>query len=298
MKTELRFAPVFGWYAKQIGCIPVDRSAGRPAMDSMLQAIEQRRTDLGQLVIYPQGTRVAPGARRQYRFGAAAAYEQTGLPCVLAATNAGLFWGRNRFRRLPGTAVLEFLGPLPQGLSAADALAEMERKIEPASDRLMAAAFGVIRNTTRLHRFLPPARILVRTTHLTGPPATNSAPPGRNLPGSVLPARRGRAAFSHIHPPPANAPQPLHPKRGHGSRRPCFPVAVRPKPASLPWRETSPVAVRRTSSGSLPSSDWTSSAIASPTTRSASSGLRCAPPRGSFTIRSITPSRSRSLAVS
>ncbi len=140
MKTELRFAPVFGWYAKQIGCIPVDRSAGRPAMDSMLQAIEQRRTDLGQLVIYPQGTRVAPGARRQYRFGAAAAYEQTGLPCVLAATNAGLFWGRNRFRRLPGTAVLEFLGPLPQGLSAADALAEMERKIEPASDRLMAAA--------------------------------------------------------------------------------------------------------------------------------------------------------------
>ena len=140
MKTELRFAPVFGWYAKQIGCIPVDRSAGRTAMDGMLQAIEQNRADLGQLVIYPQGTRVAPGARRQYRFGAAAAYEQTGLPCVLAATNAGLFWGRNRFLRHPGIAVLEFLGPLPEGLSAADALVEMERRIEPASDELMAAA--------------------------------------------------------------------------------------------------------------------------------------------------------------
>lgn len=140
MKTELRFAPVFGWYAKQIGCIPVNRSAGRVAMDGMLQAIEQRRGDLGQLVIYPQGTRVAPGARRQYRFGAAAAYEQTGLPCVLSATNAGLFWGRNRFLRHPGTAVLEFLEPLPQGLSASDALAEMERRIEPASDRLIAGA--------------------------------------------------------------------------------------------------------------------------------------------------------------
>ena len=140
MKTELRFAPVFGWYAKQIGCIPVDRSAGRTAMDGMLQAIERHRADLGQLVIYPQGTRVAPGARRQYRYGAAAAYEQTGLPCVLAATNAGLFWGRNRFLRHPGIAVLEFLGPLPAGLSAADALVEMERRIEPASDELMAAA--------------------------------------------------------------------------------------------------------------------------------------------------------------
>ena len=139
MKTELRFAPVFGWYAKQIGCIPVDRSAGRAAMDGMLHAIDRHRADLGQLVIYPQGTRVAPGAWRQYRFGAAAAYEQTGLPCILAATNAGLFWGRNSFLRHPGTAVLEFLGPLPEKLTAADALAEMEHRIEPASEKLMAA---------------------------------------------------------------------------------------------------------------------------------------------------------------
>ena len=137
MKQELRFAPVFGWYAKRIGCIPVDRSAGRTAMEGMLQAIERHRGDLGQLVIYPQGTRVAPGVQRQYRIGAAVACERTGLPCFLAATNAGLFWGRNRFLRRPGTAVLEFLDPLPAGLSADDAVVEMERRIEPASDRLM-----------------------------------------------------------------------------------------------------------------------------------------------------------------
>lgn len=140
MKQELRFAPVFGWYAKRIGCIPVDRSAGRTAMEGMLRAIERHRGMLGQLVIYPQGTRVAPGARRQYRIGAAVACEQTGLPCFLAATNAGRFWGRNRFLRHPGTAVLEFLDPLPAGLSAEDAVAEMERRIEPASDRLMAGS--------------------------------------------------------------------------------------------------------------------------------------------------------------
>ena len=139
MKTELRFAPVFGWYARQIGCIPVDRSAGRAAMENMLQAIARQGGNLGQLVIYPQGTRVAPGAHRQYRIGAAAAYEQTGLPCVLAATNAGLFWGRNRFLRRPGTAVVEFLGPLPEGLPAPDALVEMEKRIERASNRLMEA---------------------------------------------------------------------------------------------------------------------------------------------------------------
>ena len=140
MKQELRFAPVFGWYAKRLGCIPVDRGAGRVAMDGMLQAIDQYRDELGQLVIYPQGTRVAPGARRQYRMGAAVATAQTGLPCIPAATNAGLFWGRNRFLRHPGVAVVEFLEPLPEGLTAPRALVEMERRTEAASDALMAEA--------------------------------------------------------------------------------------------------------------------------------------------------------------
>ncbi len=137
MKQELRFAPVFGWYARRIGCIPVDRGAGRVAMEGMLSEIDRSRETLGQLVIYPQGTRVAPGARRSYRMGAAAATERTGLPCTLAATNAGLFWGRNRFLRRPGTAALEFLGTLPDGLPASELLAEMERRIEPASDALL-----------------------------------------------------------------------------------------------------------------------------------------------------------------
>ena len=140
MKTELRHAPVFGWYARRLGCIPVDRSAGRTALAGMIDAIQRHRAGLGQLVIYPQGTRVAPFARVPYRIGAAAAGEATGLPCQLAATNAGLFWGRNRFLRHPGVAVVEFLGPLPAGLAAPDALAEMERRIEAASDRLLGPA--------------------------------------------------------------------------------------------------------------------------------------------------------------
>ena len=136
MKKELRFTPVFSWYAKGLGCIVVDRSAGRTALEAMLAAIRKAKGELGQLVIYPQGTRVAPGARRPYRAGVAAAYVDTGLPCVPAATNTGVFWGRNSVLRRPGIAVVEFLPPIRPGLEQDQALARIEAAVESASDSL------------------------------------------------------------------------------------------------------------------------------------------------------------------
>lgn len=136
MKKELRLAPIFGWYARRIGCIAIDRSAGRRALEGMVAAVRDLQGDLGQLVIYPQGTRVAPGVQHPYRSGAAALLAATGLQCVPAATNAGVFWGRNSILRSPGLAVVEFLPTLAAGMDQSETAQRIEEVVEAASRKL------------------------------------------------------------------------------------------------------------------------------------------------------------------
>lgn len=137
MKRGLLWAPIVGWYARRLGCIAIDRTRGGDAKARILaEAPEQD----GQLIIYPQGTRVAPGAPAPYRTGAALLYGALGRGCVPVATNGGVFWPRTGLRRRPGVAVLEFLPPIPPGLDESDALARMQTEIEAASDALLAAA--------------------------------------------------------------------------------------------------------------------------------------------------------------
>ena len=93
-----------------------------------------------QLVIYPQGTRVAPGARLAFKVGAGVLYDRMGVPCVPAATNAGVFWGRRSAYRRPGLAVVEFLEQIPPGLPVAEFMGRVEETVETASDRLMREA--------------------------------------------------------------------------------------------------------------------------------------------------------------
>lgn len=139
MKRELTRAPVLGWYAARIGCIPVDRGAGGRAVAQMRADVAAGKREPGQLVIYPQGTRVAPGARAPYKIGTAVLYADGGQPCVPVATNVGLFWPKRGILRRPGCAVVEFLPPIPPGLSSDRFMARLERDIETASDALAAA---------------------------------------------------------------------------------------------------------------------------------------------------------------
>jgi len=140
MKSSLRWAPFLGWYALRIGCVPVDRGKRAEAIRQMMDGVARGSARPGQLVIYPQGTRVAPGATRPYKVGAAVLYEQLGQPCVPAATNVGVFWPRLGIYRKPGLAVVEFLPPIPPGRPRAAFMAELEETIEAASNRLMAEA--------------------------------------------------------------------------------------------------------------------------------------------------------------
>ena len=140
MKAILRFAPFLGQYALRLGCIPVRRGRRAEAIREMLAEVRSGRRADGQLVIYPQGTRVAPGARLPYKVGTFALYEQLGQPCVPVAANVGVFWPRRGVLRHPGRAVVEFGEPIPPGLDRAAFMTLLEERIEGASNRLLEEA--------------------------------------------------------------------------------------------------------------------------------------------------------------
>jgi 1-acyl-sn-glycerol-3-phosphate acyltransferase len=141
MKKELTRAPFLGWYARRIGCVAVDRGKRGQAVRQMLEDVRAGNGQgASQLVIYPQGTRVPPGALRDYKPGTAILYEALGQACVPAATNVGVFWPKRSLMRRPGTAVVEFLAPIPPGQPMKGFLAELSSRVERESDRLMAEA--------------------------------------------------------------------------------------------------------------------------------------------------------------
>ncbi len=136
LKRELFMVPLFGWFLKRAGMIGIDRAQGASAMKRMLREA-RAAADAGRpLLIFPEGTRTPPGARRPYHPGIAALYLHLGLPVVPVALNSGLFWGRRSFLKHPGRIVLEFLPPIPPGLGRAAFMRELETRIETATDRL------------------------------------------------------------------------------------------------------------------------------------------------------------------
>ncbi|MEM7520527.1 MAG: lysophospholipid acyltransferase family protein [Pseudomonadota bacterium] len=137
MKRQITWTPVIGQYATRMQMISVDRGKRGKAIIKMMADVEAGKADPGQLVIYSQGTRTAPGAAAPYKVGTAVLYQQLGQPCVPVATNAGYFWPRRGLFRRPGVAVVEFLSPIAPGLDKDTFLARLEDVVETASDRLL-----------------------------------------------------------------------------------------------------------------------------------------------------------------
>jgi 1-acyl-sn-glycerol-3-phosphate acyltransferase len=140
MKSELRFAPILGWYALRIGCVPVNRGKRGAAITKMMSDVKSGLAQPGQLIIYPQGTRVAPGESLPYKVGTAALYSQLGQPCVPVGANVGVFWPKRGITRHPGLAVVAFLPAIQPGLSNAEFMARLEADVETSSTALMAEA--------------------------------------------------------------------------------------------------------------------------------------------------------------
>lgn len=144
MKQQLLYAPILGQYAYRLGCVPVNRGKRGKAIEKMLADVKKGEALPGQLVIYSQGTRLAPGVKRPYKVGTAVLYEQMGTECYPVSTNAGVFWPRHGIYRKPGTAVVDFLPPIEVGLDKDVFLERLEREVEASSEALLDEA-GFVR---------------------------------------------------------------------------------------------------------------------------------------------------------
>ncbi|MGQ3672346.1 lysophospholipid acyltransferase family protein [Xanthobacter sp. TB0136] len=137
LKRELMNIPVFGWYLKKMGMIPVDRSAGPSALRDMAKRARAAADEGRQILIFPEGTRRPPGAPPAYKPGVSYLYAALKAPCLPVALNSGLFWPRRAFTRRPGTIRAELLPPIPPGLPRTEFSTRLEHDIETASNRLL-----------------------------------------------------------------------------------------------------------------------------------------------------------------
>lgn len=137
MKKELLAIPIYGWFARRQGHIAVDRKAGAGAVRRLQRAAQTALAAGRQIVLFPQGTRVAPDERRPYQPGIAGLYQALGVPVVPVALNSGLFWARRSFVKRPGTVLLEILPEIPAGLPRQKFLRTLEDRIETATHHLI-----------------------------------------------------------------------------------------------------------------------------------------------------------------
>ena len=137
MRDSLLKIPFYGWYAVKSGMIPINRGGHASALRAMLSVAKMRVRENRQIVIFPEGTRTAPGTTGEYKPGVAALYRVLGLPCTPMATNSGVHWPAHGFLRRPGLVVYELLEPLPPGLGRDEFMRLLEERLEGASQALL-----------------------------------------------------------------------------------------------------------------------------------------------------------------
>jgi len=111
LKRELLWIPFFGWGLALMSPIAIDRRRGVAALRNMARRGRERLAQGFWVVVFPEGTRVAPGERRPYQLGGAWLAADSGAPVVPVAHNAGLVWPRNAFLKRPGTVTVR-IGPI------------------------------------------------------------------------------------------------------------------------------------------------------------------------------------------
>ncbi len=131
LKRELMWVPLFGWALAAVGSISINRGSGRTAMRQVITKGTEKLKKGRLVMIFPEGTRVAPGERKRYGMGGAILAEKSGYPIIPVAHNAGLFWRRRGVKKHPGTIQMVIGKPIdPTGKSANEIIAEVEEWIE------------------------------------------------------------------------------------------------------------------------------------------------------------------------
>jgi 1-acyl-sn-glycerol-3-phosphate acyltransferase len=137
-KKELLDIPVWGWVARRHGVIAIDRNAGAAAVRHMIQASKASLAEGRPIVLFPEGTRIAPGEAPPLKAGLSALYQMLKVPVIPIAVDAGRFVRRNHFAKQPGVVTYRIGAPIPPGLGRED----MEARVHAAINALNSDAIS------------------------------------------------------------------------------------------------------------------------------------------------------------
>ncbi len=137
LKRELLWVPFFGWALMALQAIGIDRKSGRAAIGQVIKEGERHLKRGHNVIIFPEGTRVAPGERGRYGAGGAILAHHTGFPVVPIALNSGIFWRRRELRKYPGTVQVVIGKPIEvKGLKSSEINQKVENWIESTMETL------------------------------------------------------------------------------------------------------------------------------------------------------------------
>jgi 1-acyl-sn-glycerol-3-phosphate acyltransferase len=139
---HLEKIPLLRGLLHKLGAIVVDSCGGPEARRALSRSAAAANAEGRRILIYPEGHLAKPGERFRYRTGVFHMYRDFDLPVVPVATNLGLFWRQQDFKKNAGTATVEILDPIPNGLDRDEFLARLEGVIEARTAELIAGARG------------------------------------------------------------------------------------------------------------------------------------------------------------
>ena len=136
-KRELHWVPFFGWGIFLCDMIPINRAKGREAMDQVAAVGGKKLREGWNMIMFPEGTRVDPGARRRYKLGGTYLSVATRIAVVPIAHNAGDVWPRGKWLKKPGVVTVSIGAPIaPDDMTPEQQMAKVETWIETEMHRL------------------------------------------------------------------------------------------------------------------------------------------------------------------
>jgi 1-acyl-sn-glycerol-3-phosphate acyltransferase len=139
---HLEHIPLLRGILRKLGAIVVDSCGGPESRRALAESAATAHQEGKRILIYPEGHLARPGERFRYRTGVFHMYRDFDMPVAPVATNLGLFWRQQDFKKTPGTATVEFLDPIPTGLGRHEFMERLETAIETRTCELIAQARG------------------------------------------------------------------------------------------------------------------------------------------------------------
>ena len=137
LKKELLLIPIFGWYLKKIGSISIKRNKVTKDNLSFFNDIKKITSISNRpLIIFPQGTRVLPNERPNFKKGVSRIYEELSISCQPIAINSGYVWPKNGSKSSNKKITISILKPISAGLKKEEFLKILENNIYSELDNI------------------------------------------------------------------------------------------------------------------------------------------------------------------